>query len=87
MSSTYPQPTPEMSRRRRDLASSQLSAFEEFSKAVFADGALAAKTKQIVAVSIAYVTQCPYCIRGHTRAALRAGATEEELMEAIWIAA
>ena len=87
MSSTYPQPTPEMSRRRRDLAPSQLSAFEEFSKAVFADGALAAKTKQIVAVAIAHVTQCPYCIRGHTRAALRAGATEEELMEAIWIAA
>lgn len=29
----------------------------------------------------------PYCIRGHTKAALRHGATPEELMEAIWVAA
>jgi len=34
-----------------------------------------------------HVTQCPYCIRGHTRAALRAGATREEIIEAIWVAA
>ena len=33
------------------------------------------------------VTQCPYCIKGHTKAALRAGASREELMEAIWVAA
>jgi len=36
---------------------------------------------------VAHVTQCPYCIRGHTKAALRAGARPEELMEAIWVAA
>ena len=33
------------------------------------------------------MTQCPYCINGHTKAALRAGATPEELMEAVWVAA
>jgi len=33
------------------------------------------------------VTQCPYCIRGHTRAAVRHEATAEEIMEAIWVAA
>jgi alkylhydroperoxidase/carboxymuconolactone decarboxylase family protein YurZ len=33
------------------------------------------------------VTQCPYCIKGHTKAALRHGATRQELMEAIWVAA
>ena len=33
------------------------------------------------------MTQCPYCIKGHTKAALRSGATREELMEAIWVAA
>jgi AhpD family alkylhydroperoxidase len=38
-------------------------------------------------VAVAHVTQCPYCIRGHTKAALRAGATQQELMEAIWVAA
>ena len=46
-----------------------------------------AKVKQIIAVAVAHVTQCPYCINGHTKAALRAGATPEELMEAIWVAA
>jgi AhpD family alkylhydroperoxidase len=54
---------------------------------VFADGAVSAKTKQLIAVAVAHVTQCPYCIRGHTRAALRRGASPEEIMEAIWVAA
>jgi AhpD family alkylhydroperoxidase len=63
------------------------AAFRQFSQAVFRDGALPGKTKQLIAVAVAHVTQCPYCIKGHTRAALRQGATEEELMEAIWVAA
>ena len=49
--------------------------------------ALPAKTKQLIAVAVAHVTQCPYCSRGHTKAALRADAGPEELMEAIWVAA
>ncbi len=87
MSSIYPLSTPEIAGRRRDLAPDQQAAFDAFGKAVFADGALSAKTKQIIAVAVAHVTQCPYCITGHTKAALRAGATPEELMEAIWVAA
>ncbi len=87
MSSFYKPSTPETARRRRDLAPNQQAAFDAFSKAVFADGALPAKTKQIIAVAVAHVTQCPYCITGHTKAAVRAGATPEELMEAIWVAA
>jgi AhpD family alkylhydroperoxidase len=62
-------------------------AFQAFSQKVFADGALSSKMKQIVAVAVAHVTQCPYCIKGHTRAARRHGASEQELMEAIWVAA
>jgi AhpD family alkylhydroperoxidase len=87
MSSIYTPSTPETARRRRDLAPNQQAAFDAFSNAVFADGALPARTKQIIAVAVAHVTQCPYCINGHTKAALRAGATPEELMEAIWVAA
>ncbi|HLK84238.1 MAG TPA: carboxymuconolactone decarboxylase family protein [Xanthobacteraceae bacterium] len=87
MSSVYPQSTAEIARKRRDLAPSQQAAFEAFSKAVFAEGALPAKMKQVIAVAVAHVTQCPYCIHGHTKAALRAGASREELMEAIWVAA
>ena len=48
---------------------------------------MSGKTKQLIAVAVAHVTQRPYCIKGHTKAALRDGATPEELMEAIWVAA
>ena len=82
----YPHASPELARRRRDLAPNQQAAFEALGKAVFAEGALSSKMKQILAVAVAHVTQCPYCIKGHTKAALRAGATPEELMEAVWVA-
>ena len=83
----YPHATRELADKRRQLAPGPQAAFEAFSKAVFAEGALPAKMKQVIAVAVAHVTQCPYCIKGHTTAALRAGATEAELMEAIWVAA
>ena len=83
----YPQATAALARTRRDLAPVPAAAFHDFSRAVFADGALSTKTKHIIAVAVAHVTQCPYCIAGHTRAALRDGATGHELMEAVWVAA
>lgn len=73
--------------RSRPLAPEAEGAFREFSRRVFADGALPAETKELIAVAVAHVTQCPDCIRGHTRAAQRHGATAEEIMEAIWVAA
>lgn len=82
----YPAATRETAQKRRDLAPDTQAAFDAFSRQVFAEGALSAKMKQIVAVAVAHATQCPYCIKGHTKAALRAGATQEELMEAIWVA-
>ena len=85
--SLYPQPSRELAQKRRALAPEIEAAFDDFSKRVFADGALPAKTKQLIAVAVAHVTQCPYCIRGHTKAALRHGASRQELMEAIWVAA
>ena len=83
----YPQSTPEIARKRAELAPGPLQAFNAFSAAVFADGALPTVTKQLIAVAVAHVTQCPYCIKGHTRAALKQGASEQQLMEAIWVAA
>jgi hypothetical protein len=56
MSSIYPPATPEIARRRRDLAPNQQAALEALGKAVFADGALPTKTKQIIAVAVAHVT-------------------------------
>ncbi|NRO97027.1 carboxymuconolactone decarboxylase family protein [Paraburkholderia sp. NMBU_R16] len=83
----YPPSDPGITARRKQLAPGPLAAFKAFSDSVFADGALPAKTKQLIALAVAHVTQCPYCIRGHTVAALKSGATEQEIMEAIWVAA
>jgi AhpD family alkylhydroperoxidase len=83
----YPPATRELAQQRRRLAPDAQAAFDAFGKAAFADGALSAKMKQIIAVAVAHVTQCPYCIKGHTKAARRAGATPQELMEAVWVAA
>jgi AhpD family alkylhydroperoxidase len=83
----YPKATRELAEQRTRLAPGTAEAFRAFSQSVFAEGALPAKIKQLIAVAVAHVTQCPYCIRGHTGSALRHGATEEEIMEAIWVAA
>ncbi|MGH9080643.1 MAG: carboxymuconolactone decarboxylase family protein [Acidimicrobiales bacterium] len=83
----YPPATAEIGQRRKQLAPEIDEAFQTFSRAVFTAGALDQKTKQLIAVAAAHVTQCPYCIAGHTKLARRKGASEEEIMEAIWVAA
>jgi AhpD family alkylhydroperoxidase len=83
----YHPTTPEENKRRKKLAPEIHDAFMAFSKAVFADAALDERTKQLIAVAVAHTTQCPYCIDGHTKLALRRGAKPEEVMEAIWVAA
>jgi AhpD family alkylhydroperoxidase len=83
----YPESTRELHHKRQELAPGPAAAFKAFSESVFAEGALPGKVKELIAVAVAHVTQCPYCIRGHTERALRKGATEQELMEAIWVAA
>jgi AhpD family alkylhydroperoxidase len=85
--SMYPPATRELAQKRSELAPEIEAAFRQFSQAVFRDGALPGKTKHLIAVAVAHVTQCPYCIKGHTKGALRHGVTPEELMEAIWVAA
>lgn len=83
----FPQPTPQIAEKRQELGKETLDAWRQFSRQVFAEGALSAKTKHVIAVAVAHVTQCPYCIRSHTKQALAGGATQEEIMEAIWVAA
>jgi AhpD family alkylhydroperoxidase len=83
----YPHVSKELAHERRELAPEIHDAFRTFGQRVFADGALPAKTKELIAVAVAHVTQCPYCIRGHTERALQKGATQQELMEAIWVSA
>jgi AhpD family alkylhydroperoxidase len=83
----FPHTTPRLRSLRKELAPGIHDAFTTFSEQVFAEGALTVKTKQLIAVAAAHITQCPYCIRGHTKAARRSGASPQEIMEAIWVAA
>ena len=64
-----------------------MKAFMDFDGKVFSEGTLNVKTKELIALACAHVTQCPYCIDGHTKRAKKAGATGEEIAEAIFVAA
>jgi len=79
--------TLELDRKSRDISVDTAVAFQVFNQRVFADEALTAKIKQIIAVAVAHVTRCPYCTEEHTKVALQHGASKEELMEAILVAA
>jgi carboxymuconolactone decarboxylase family protein len=62
--SMYPQATKALAEKRSELAPEIESAFRQFSQAVFRDGTLPSKTKQLIAVAVAHVTQCPLYVVG-----------------------
>ena len=51
------------------------------------DGQISRKYRELIAVAVAHTTQCVYCIEVHTRNAKKAGATREEVAEAVFVAA
>jgi AhpD family alkylhydroperoxidase len=61
------------------------TALFTFDMKVFEDGALTAKTKELIAIGAAHITRCPYCIEGHVKRAKKAGASDEEIVEAIFV--
>jgi AhpD family alkylhydroperoxidase len=50
-------------------------------------GALDAKTKNLIALGVAAQIPCAYCVFAHTKAAKAAGATDDQIKEAIAAAA
>jgi len=73
-------------KRMRELAPESYRAFLEFDGKAFADGALPLKTKELIAIGIAHITQCPWCIEAHVGRAAKAGAAEQEIGEVIFVA-
>ncbi|GAA3680884.1 carboxymuconolactone decarboxylase family protein [Arthrobacter ginkgonis] len=65
-----------------------LKAFQDFNQAVFAEEGLALdlKTRELIALAVGAFSKCVYCIDGHSKKAVAAGATEQELAEAAWVA-
>jgi AhpD family alkylhydroperoxidase len=64
----------------------QWGAFAASHRATFTDGALTTATKELLAVVIAVAQQCDGCIAAHARAAAMAGATPEQVAEALSVA-
>ena len=61
--------------------------FQAWYSAVFAAGALTEREKALIALSVAHAVQCPYCIDAYTTACLEAGSNEEQMTEAVHVAA
>ncbi|MGN6393410.1 MAG: arsenosugar biosynthesis-associated peroxidase-like protein [Gemmatimonadales bacterium] len=61
--------------------------FLEWYNAVFAEGALSAREKALIALAVSHAVQCPYCIDAYTTAALEQGSNEEQMTEAVHVAA
>ncbi|WP_305045953.1 arsenosugar biosynthesis-associated peroxidase-like protein [Geoalkalibacter sp.] len=60
--------------------------FFDYYGAVFAEGALSAREKALIALAVAHTVQCPYCIDAYTRACLEQGSDLEEMTEALHVA-
>jgi AhpD family alkylhydroperoxidase len=58
-------------------------AFLDMEAAAYADGALAKKHKELIAVGISVVTDCESCMQWHIEQAVKAGAGQQEVLEAI----
>lgn len=51
------------------------------------DGAIPRKYRELIAIAVAHATQCVYCIDAHVAGAKKAGATREEVAEAVLLSA
>lgn len=63
-----------------------MKAFGELGKSASRDGALSAKTKELIAVALAVAGHCDACIGFHVRSLVRLRATKKELAEALGMA-
>ena len=72
--------------KMRELAPDAYRAFLEFDQKAFKDGALPGKMKELMALGIAQITQCPWCIQAHTKKAVMAGASDAEIAETTFVA-
>lgn len=61
--------------------------FFDWYGAVFEPGALTAREKSLIALAVAHAVQCPYCIDAYTDDSMKKGADEEQMMEAVHVAA
>ena len=81
--------TPEHLRKFGDIAEGSpdlAKKFFDYYAAVFAEGALTAREKALIALAVAHTVQCPYCIDAYTTESLEKGADLEQMTEAVHVA-
>lgn len=61
--------------------------FFDYYGSVFKDGALTSREKSLIALAVAHAINCPYCMDAYTTTCLQKGADEEQMMEAVHVAA
>ena len=76
----------EPARALREKIPDVYAGYAALHDAVIRDGALDARTKELIALAIAVATRCDGCIASHARGAVRAGVTAEQAAEAIGVA-
>jgi len=69
-----------------ELLPDTMNAFRAWDKLALSDGAIPKKYKELMAIAVALTTQCPYCIEIHRQEAIKAGVTEKELAEVVFVA-
>ncbi len=67
----------------KDLADKFFAYYGE----VFKEGALTQREKSLIALAVAHTVQCPYCIDAYTQDCLQKGSDEDQMMEAVHVAA
>lgn len=68
------------------LAPDSLKGYQALSAANAKNSHLGEKLRQLISLAVAVTTHCDGCITFHTDAALKAGATKEEISEALGVA-
>ncbi len=71
----------------KDFQPELAEKFFGYYNSVFQEGALSEREKSLIALAVAHAVQCPYCIDAYTSTSLEKGSDEEEMMEAIHVAA
>lgn len=70
----------------RKYAPEAFQAFFKFNDQALAEGKLSIKLKELIAVAVAHITGCPYCIDLHVNNAKKTDSSKEEVAEAIFVA-
>jgi len=70
-----------------EFQKSMADKFFDYYGEVFQEGALTAREKSLIALAVAHAIQCPYCIDAYTVDTMEKGCDEEQMMEAVHVAA